>query len=163
VPLDALPGDFKPAPDLKPMGCTTSTECPDDMPICANQVCRTCTGDAEDGECAKRTGAKRCLGGRCVACRPSTQLVDCTTQQPVCTTEGACRKCQAHNECSSLVCQLVSGECARIDQVDRGQEPLRCAPEDGGTQPRQYRCAVATLESHDGFHLRLGARVSGRQ
>lgn len=90
------------AMDLAIPACTVSPECPADMPICASQMCRACTGPSDDTQClARGATTPRCAAGKCVACRPDTQATDCTGTTPICGSDNTCRKCAAHSECGS--------------------------------------------------------------
>jgi hypothetical protein len=110
------------SPDLEPM-CAAAADCMDvAMPVCDHDagVCRACQAAADDGQCDSHVSGQLCLTegtnqGRCGICRPADDSAangnHCGAATPVCTTDGNCKKCQAHSECPSQVCNL-DGSCA---------------------------------------------------
>jgi hypothetical protein len=107
--------------DLMPM-CTLSTQCPDAMPVCKNGMCQACASVSDNALCAQHSSQTpycQVAGtniGKCVACTVATQATDCSGATPACGSDGACRKCQAHSECASQVCNL-DGTCAATTDV----------------------------------------------
>ena len=101
-------------------GCSANSDCPDDHPICADRVCRTCTGSSDDGACLARSAATpRCFAasGTCAACATAgVESSDCGTATPVCGAGGVCRACAAHAECTAELCNL-DGTCAVANSI----------------------------------------------
>ncbi len=123
-PADAgIDADIEPADaavDAAPE-CTESTQCTEETaPICsADLECVACqSGATGDADCADKDSATpRCASsGACVACLGSG---DCTSPSaPVCDLDtNTCRGCEAHDECSSQVCETATGECVASGNI----------------------------------------------
>lgn len=94
--------------------CTTSADCEAGAPFCPSSGLCAMTCDA-DAECPGFGGAATnvyCEMGACVECRDAT---DCGVDKPVCSN-GACRGCQADDECASQICS-AGGTCAVADEI----------------------------------------------
>ena len=101
-------------------GCSANSDCPDDHPICADRVCRACTGSGDDGACLGRSPTTpRCFAatGTCAACATAgVESSDCAAATPICGASGVCRACDAHAECITALCNL-DGTCAAAATV----------------------------------------------
>jgi hypothetical protein len=107
--------------DLASSACHGPSDCPAGKPICdGNGTCRACQGTSDDAPCAQRsTATPRCLAstGMCSACSsPGLQTSDCGNATPICDSDGNCRACLGHDECTSRVCNL-DGTCAPSSTV----------------------------------------------
>ncbi len=132
--------------------CAASAACPDATPICAG-MCRACSSNADDAACAARSAAApRCDSstGKCVACRADTQATDCAAATPICD-QGACRKCAAHAECASLICN-ADGSCATdVAYVDN--QNGACTGTHSGTINDPYCDIQTALNSKSNIHV----------
>lgn len=84
----------------------------EDAPLhnCQNAV-DAATKCASNAECMAPAGVCDLAGTQtCVECT-ATDDAACTGLEPVCGSDHACRKCEAHGECDSKVC-LSDGSCA---------------------------------------------------
>jgi hypothetical protein len=116
--------------------CLVSDDCPSDTPFCdvVNNSCLSpsCEQGADgDALCMSTTPGTPVCGpnDRCVECVESSH---CSNElAPVCDTEtGECRKCEAHAECVSGVCDIEGGTCrVEADLVhvdDNGTDGASC-------------------------------------
>jgi hypothetical protein len=112
----ACGSDAAPCPNADPVcgggacaGCSASTDCRDELPICLTLggQCSACTSEQQ---CSDRGGPPHCAtSGACVACRDSN---DCSGNTPFCGAGNVCRGCEADGECASgSECDDVSGAC----------------------------------------------------
>jgi hypothetical protein len=159
--LTALP-DLTPLPDLMPQ-CVSSTSCADPTtPICdsVTQSCRACNSSGDNSACALHGAGLRCKtsgtnAGHCAQCNVSA---DCSPATPVCNPDGTCRKCIAHSECTSGVCDLRAGAGTCADGGDIlyvNNENAGCASGNGssGMPYCQMSDAVANLGAHHFVHV----------
>lgn len=114
--------------------CSADDQCDDDAPICdGDGTCRGCVGA---NEClTKNADTPQCDDdGRCVECFDDD---DCrAVPEPVCdAVTRACRGCEAHSECVSQVCDMMSGAC-----VDEGEVVYASPTGSGDTCTRANPC-----------------------
>ena len=137
--------------------CLDSIDCPSDAPFCdvADNSCRTpnCEQNSDgDALCMGMTPATP-------YCGPNDQCAECTDSshcssdsRPTCDpTTGECRKCEAHAECVSGVCDVDDGTCraeANIVYLDDGGI--------NGSQCGTIDSACATFGGADGALSKLG-------
>jgi hypothetical protein len=105
--------------DLAKAACRGPGDCPVTKPVCDGN-CRGCLSSGDDSACMQRSpSTPRCLvsSGMCASCSAiGMQSSDCGTATPICDSDGTCRVCRAHDECTSRVCNL-NGTCAPTGSV----------------------------------------------
>jgi hypothetical protein len=89
--------------------CTTSADCPVEMPVCTDGLCYPC--DAEHA-CPSTAPVCKLDTGGCVGCVTDA---DCGTTTPVCDSmTSTCRGCKLDAECASGACS-DDGACVPED------------------------------------------------
>ena len=124
--VDGVCAECDPTPGRAESGCDPLS----DVPICdaASASCRRC---AESADCvALDRNLVGCVGGRCTACDPFTQ-VGCPETQ-ICDPTGRCRACDADAQCAQRPdgrSQCVDRECHVCDPADfAGCDPRSDTP-----------------------------------
>lgn len=127
-------------PDPTAVDCIGPDDCEPPTPACVDEICVECDQDEHCetasapvcdldlhrcGDCSDNTQCERFGGavcgpeGNCVECTPGAvpgQTDECPGDRPVCETNGVCRSCEAHPECTSGACDLTTGMC--VDPSD---------------------------------------------
>ena len=157
-------------PSCKQGNCCADADCPDpDRPICVNNACRPCTGDAQCG-----TG-RVCCDGRCrtgdcctdAECGPSGNTCanftcrcgsegQCSGATPQCCGEGnnaTCRECCSNAHCPCPGCRQNETICSRQGLCVQCEQASTCPA------PPRPDCQEATC-NEDG-QCGVADRVNG--
>lgn len=97
--------------------CDDVTDCTTpELPRCELAGAQVCSGCEVESDCTPFADRTRCNldSGVCVECLAAT---DCPTDRPNCGSDGQCRGCLVHNDCSSQLCNADTGACVPEDQV----------------------------------------------
>lgn len=104
-------------PDPGGRSCDAPTDCMSPLsPVCDLAGVQECIGCSAAADCTAFAGRPLChpQSGACVECVGAT---DCPMERPTCDPDGLCRECTSDNECTSQLCNQLSGSCVPEDEV----------------------------------------------
>jgi hypothetical protein len=143
-----LPDGFMPGGDgMVTIACSTAKDCPlGSMPTCGpQQQCVPCTQPGMSMDCFNNhPGTPLCgPGGACVQCLSKDDCVG--THQACDVATGTCSACKANEDCSSGLCDVMSGTCADSSSLlyVNNSPTASCSESGNGAVNRPY-CTVQT-------------------
>ncbi len=140
VQLDMGGGDI-----ANPVSCTSSAMCPASAPTCSPQgVCAACAPSGMSSDCNTYHSSTPLCGtnGSCVECNSKD---NCDSKHLTCdTTTFTCVSCKVNADCTSGVCNTMSGFCVDESMLLYVNNATNAGCADGG--PGSFAAPFCTVQ-----------------